>query len=151
MFGCSGSLLLRMASPGVWASCGSFSYCGAWAPEQGLRLWLTGCLVAPKHVRPSWTRDWTFGPCIGRWILNPWTTTEVPVMYIFTQENNLKLHLNPCNLLCLLLILILTLNSSVSYSDFCCPVSSSAKWAITFLPLPLTLYDYQIAVIYFKV
>ena len=35
--------------------------------------------------------------------------------------------------------------------SFCCPVSSSAKWAITFLPLPLTLYDYQIALIYFKV
>jgi len=37
-------------------------------------------------------------------------------VYFYTRKQ-LKLHLNPCNLLCLLLILILALNSSVSYSD----------------------------------
>ena len=27
------------------------------------------------------TRDWTFILCIGRWILNQWTTREVPKLY----------------------------------------------------------------------
>ena len=29
----------------------------------------------------SLTRDWTRVPCIGRWILNHWTTREVPLHY----------------------------------------------------------------------
>ena len=41
-------------------------------------LWHMG-LVAPRHVESSWTRDRTLVPCIGRWILNHWTTREVPV------------------------------------------------------------------------
>ena len=28
----------------------------------------------------SLTRDWTHVPCIGRWILNHWTTREVPII-----------------------------------------------------------------------
>jgi len=34
-------------------------------------------LVAPPHVGSSQTRDGTYVPCIGRWILNHWTTREV--------------------------------------------------------------------------
>ena len=34
-------------------------------------------LVALWHVRSSWTRDWTHVPCIGRWMVNHWTTREV--------------------------------------------------------------------------
>ena len=37
------------------------------------KLWCTG-LVALWHVGSSWTRDGTHVPCIGRQILNPWTT-----------------------------------------------------------------------------
>ena len=33
--------------------------------------------VAPLHVESSWTRDGTHVPCIGRWILNHWTSREV--------------------------------------------------------------------------
>ena len=33
-------------------------------------------LVAPQDVRPSQTRDRTCVPCIGRQILNHWTTRE---------------------------------------------------------------------------
>ena len=40
-------------------------------------LWCTG-LVAPQHVGSSWTRDQTCVPCIGRRILNPWPTRELP-------------------------------------------------------------------------
>ena len=40
-------------------------------------------LVAPWHVGSSQTRDQTLVPCIGRQILNHWTTREFPVMFIF--------------------------------------------------------------------
>ena len=46
---------------------------------QGARtqwLWHIG-LVAMWHLGSSWTRDRTHGPCIGRQILNHWTTREV--------------------------------------------------------------------------
>ena len=33
--------------------------------------------VAPQHVESSWIRDRALVPCIGRWILNHWTTREV--------------------------------------------------------------------------
>ena len=76
--------------------CGGFSCCGAWAlgtwasvvVAQGLsscgsralerrlsKLWHTG-LVAPRHVRSSWTRARTHVPCNGRRILNHCATRE---------------------------------------------------------------------------
>ena len=33
--------------------------------------------AAPQHVESSQTRDGTRVPCLGRWILNHWTTREV--------------------------------------------------------------------------
>ena len=49
---------------------------------QALGLRLSSCstqhLVASWHVGSSQTRDQTCGPCIGRWILNHWTSREVP-------------------------------------------------------------------------
>ena len=33
--------------------------------------------VVPWHVESSWARDGTLVPCIGRQILNHWTTMEV--------------------------------------------------------------------------
>ena len=33
-------------------------------------------LVAPQHVKSSPTKDQTYVPCIGNWILNHWTTRE---------------------------------------------------------------------------
>ena len=35
-------------------------------------------LIAARHVGSSWTRDQTRVLCIGRQILNYWTTREVP-------------------------------------------------------------------------
>ena len=35
-------------------------------------------LVAPQHVGSSLTRNWTHVLCHDRWILNHWTTREVP-------------------------------------------------------------------------
>ena len=45
-------------------------------------IWGLSCcgltsLVALWHVESSWTRDWTWVPCTGKWILNHWTR-EVP-------------------------------------------------------------------------
>ena len=40
-------------------------------------------LVAPQHVESSWTRARTHVPCIGRRILNPCTTREVPGLICF--------------------------------------------------------------------
>ena len=38
-------------------------------------------LVVQRHIQSSWTKDQTHVPCTGRWILNPWTTGEVPQFY----------------------------------------------------------------------
>ena len=39
-------------------------------------------LVALWYVESSWTRDGTHVSCIGRWILNHWTTREV-LLHVF--------------------------------------------------------------------
>ena len=52
----------------------TFSICDAWAPGQF--LWYMG-LIALRLKGSSWTRNQTHVPCIGRHILNHWTTREV--------------------------------------------------------------------------
>ena len=42
-------------------------------------------LVAAWYVVSSWTRDWTCVPCIGREILNHWTTREFQSWACFDQ------------------------------------------------------------------
>ena len=58
------------------------SSCGAQAP-----VVVAHCLglVAPRHVGFSQTRDRTRVPCIGRQILNHWTTREVLFPYLLTR------------------------------------------------------------------
>ena len=55
----------------LWLCCVDFSL-----------LWLlllqSMGLVASNHMGSSWTRNHTLVPCIGRWILNRWTTREAP-------------------------------------------------------------------------
>lgn len=73
-------LLLRLFS-----SCGNqrlLSCCGAQAKQS----WCTS-LVSPWHVESSQTRDQTWVPCIRRWILSHWTTSDV-------QEHFLKYHVS---------------------------------------------------------
>ena len=43
-------------------------------------------LVAPSCVGSSQTRDQTHIPCIGRWILNHWTTREVQQFFFCIQN-----------------------------------------------------------------
>ena len=74
----------------------------------GLLLWCTG-LAALRHVGSSWTRVQTCVPCIGRQILNHWSTWEV-------LERILLSLLLPASL-CLSLSLPLSLSASL----FCVP------------------------------
>lgn len=66
----------------TWAShCGGLFRCraravGMWAQK----LWCTGS-VSLRHMEPSWTKDQTGVPCIGRQTRNQWTTREVPTPY----------------------------------------------------------------------
>ena len=41
---------------------------------------------ALQNVGSSWTRDQTRVPCTGRWILNHWTTREVPISPLFLND-----------------------------------------------------------------
>ena len=89
---------------GAWAShCGGFSCCGARAlgaqasvvaarglsscGSQALECRLSSCGARAQllqwHVGSSQTRDRTRVPCIGRWILNPCATREVPFPHHF--------------------------------------------------------------------
>ena len=58
-----------------------FSSCSTWAHQ-----YMYMGIVAPKHVVFSRTRDWTCVPCIGRQILNHWTTREVPALSLLSLQ-----------------------------------------------------------------
>ena len=47
--------------------------CGSQVLKQAQELWYPG-LVVPRHMGSSQTCDRTHFSCIGRWILNHWTT-----------------------------------------------------------------------------
>ena len=71
----------------VWAASYSvFSYCGAQAsvvlqPSSVCSVVAAHGLSCPETVESSWTRDGTCVPCIGRQILNHWTTTVLSPFY----------------------------------------------------------------------
>ena len=73
------SLVARVEAALLWV-CGpltAVARCSAWAVGSWLQwLWCEG-LVVPQHVGSSWIRDQTCVPCIGRQVLNHWTTREV--------------------------------------------------------------------------
>ena len=92
IFGCVGSWL-RHAGSFIAARrlfivvCGLLSSCGVWAPEHMgsvvVAYRLSNCCMQAKLLHSMWdlsslTRDQTRVLCIGRWILNHWTTREVP-------------------------------------------------------------------------
>ena len=60
---------------------------GAWASlvvELGLLLWSADSVVV--HGLSSWTRDGTRVPCVGRQILNHWTTRCVLKSSLIVEE-----------------------------------------------------------------
>ena len=103
-FGCTGSLLCRCALCSCterWATLGcgvgashrsGFSGCSTWAREHRLTscgAWLS---CSPQHRGSSQIRDQTCVPCIGRQILNHWTTRKVPAAPFLTSQHDL----GPC-------------------------------------------------------
>ena len=52
-----------------------------------LQLWCAG-LVATQNVGSSWTKDQTHVPCIGKWILNQWTTRDVQFAYFYLLDSS---------------------------------------------------------------
>ena len=90
-FGCAESSLLctdfsSYAKRGLLPSCSvsaflcrGFSCCGLQALSTSVAV--ARGSVAPRRVESPHTRDWTHVPCIGRQILNHWTTREVPVIH----------------------------------------------------------------------
>ena len=56
--------------------CVGSSSCGAQAPEWAQQAWLPG-LAAQPHMPSSQTWDRGRVPCVGRRILNHWTTGDV--------------------------------------------------------------------------
>ena len=70
-----GCCVQALPSCGLWAShCAGFSRCGAQA--LGLGGFSSRGLVAPGHVEPSQTRDWTCVPYIVRRILDHWAARK---------------------------------------------------------------------------
>ena len=71
-------LFICLAVPGL--SCSTQISLQHSDPLVVLRLssWQLVGLVAPQHMGSSQTRDQTHVPCITRWILNHWTTREIP-------------------------------------------------------------------------
>jgi len=60
--------------------CSGFSCCRIQVQGHVGSVWNTG-LVALRHMGSSRSRDQTCVPCIGRWIVNHWTTKEVLEWY----------------------------------------------------------------------
>ena len=88
-----------------WLYFDRFSQCRTWAPghvgfsSQGSQA-LAECsvvvghvLVPPQHVGSFQTRDSTYVPCTGRWILSHWTTGEVPFHAFLCMERGKSLGL----------------------------------------------------------
>ena len=69
--------LCGLSYRGVRAShCPGFTCCGARVCRLLQQLWYAR-LVAPWHVKSSWTRDRTYVPYTGRWMLYHWTTGKL--------------------------------------------------------------------------
>ena len=68
----------------MWAffSCGKRGCTVQPSHRSAFSLWHLGW-AAPWHVGYPQTRDQTHVPCIGRQILNHWTTREAPIHLIF--------------------------------------------------------------------
>ena len=87
--GCPGLSLLWLLS--LWST-GSRTHSSCSSRGLELRLSSCGCmgLVAPEHVKSSWTRDQIHVPCFGRQILNHWATREVHMFFLaMSREHGL--------------------------------------------------------------
>ena len=80
--------LSSCSKTGVTLHCGmQASHCGGFSRGRAQALEhadfvgpVVAAPVAPWHVESSPMRDQTYVPCIGRWILKPWTSRDVHVI-----------------------------------------------------------------------
>ena len=77
---CSGFSCCRAKAPG-------HPGCSGWS-TQAKQLWRVG-LVALRHVESSQNRDRPHVPCIGRQILNHWTTRDILHYFWILHINNM--------------------------------------------------------------
>ena len=89
--GCPGLSLLWLLS--LWST-GSRTHSSCSSRGLELRLSSCGCmgLVAPEHVKSSWTRDQIHVPCFGRQILNHWATREVHMFFLAMSREHGLVH-----------------------------------------------------------
>ena len=73
-FSCRGAGVL-----GSWASIAAAHKLSSCSSRPWAQYFWVMSLVALQHVESPRTRNQTHVPCIGRWILNQWTTREVPL------------------------------------------------------------------------
>ena len=101
IFGCIGSWLQCMGFSLLVAP--ELSSCSTWAPEcmgsvvAACGLSSCGVLAQLPHSMcdlSSPTRDRTRVPCIGRWILNHWTTREIPQLPFMLMSYTTTEHLS---------------------------------------------------------
>ena len=130
---------------GIWAfsSCGTqTSHCGGFSCGArdlhrtcGLQQLLYMDLVAPWHVESSWIRDQTPVPCIGRWILNHWTTREAPPPISYTivacATNIALLPIFPLNILEIFLSLYGDLPCSSFFKLYSMPSQRGTRVCLT--------------------
>ena len=87
-----GVLLIAVASFMVEHGLHGLGSCSS----RGLELRLSSCgcmgLVAPEHVKSSWTRDQIRVPCFGRQILNHWITREVHMFFLNMNREHGLVH-----------------------------------------------------------
>ena len=62
---------------GLLSSCGAWTYCSGFSDRKAQALGMLVSVDAPQQVKSSRTRDRSRVSCIGRQILNHWTSGEV--------------------------------------------------------------------------
>ena len=79
----AGILYLQQAGATLVVVCRLLAWCLLLLGNRALRHTCSSSCdaqVSPWHVESSWTRDQTYVPCIGRWILNHWPSREVQTL-----------------------------------------------------------------------
>ena len=99
---CEGFLELHWVGVTLWLWWSGFSlWWLLFLQSTGSRVVVALGLIALGHVGSSRIRDQTCVPCIGRWILNHWTTREAPAggnsdaRRNFHERSFLALHWRP--------------------------------------------------------
>ena len=117
MYDCTASSVLRVHFLWLWClNSKAYRLQQLWltGSREQAEQWCTG-FVTQWQVESSQTRDQTHISCIGRWILNHWTTRKVPP----TNFDKFYFHLN---LVQSILKFLLRLLYPICYLKVCCSI-----------------------------